>query len=478
MVRHRRSILALAAGLALLVLAGCEFPGAGASVSFTSHKDGQRIIGGRTVAVTGTVSGGTVTAFALTLNGSPVPGASLSGSSFSGKVTLEDGSNTLVASAKAAGVTATATLYLVYPFLALQDGQVADTVMGQPGMTSSTASTTVQRVDHPTGPPALVGGRLYLPDTGNNRVVGYSSVPASDNQPFDYLLGHSDFTTRPAEPIGARSLNAPAGVADAAGDLLAVDTGNSRVLLYSGAPTITHSAAAVAVGQASLYSTPTTPCTSDHLDHPGAAVVAGGRLIVADSGHNRVMIWNSVPTTSGTPADLILGRSDCTAGTTSATTLSAPEGVWSDGTRLLVADTGNNRVLLWTAFPTATHKAAEVVIGQATMSGSGVHPANDSAAAATVHTGLNAPRGVDSNGNQIFVADTGYNRVLVFDSFPSLDGAHASRVLGHTSLGGTAADDGGIGAGTLDHPGGVRAFDAFLVVADTGNSRELLYRRP
>ena len=39
-------------------------------------------------------------------------------------------------------------------------------------------------------------------------------------------------------------------------------------------------------------------------------------------------------------------------GVPTARTLASPTGVWSDGTRLVVADKSNNRVLIWNSFPT------------------------------------------------------------------------------------------------------------------------------
>ncbi|HKI56817.1 MAG TPA: hypothetical protein VKB31_06650 [Trueperaceae bacterium] len=482
MIRHRRTLLALAASLALLMLAGCVFPGAGVNVSFTSPAAGARIYSAShpaSISVTGTVTGGTPDSFSFTRNGRAVTSVTLTGSTFSGTVTLDDGANALVTTATAAGFTYEATRDVYYPYLALTNGQAADLVMGQPSMTSATPGTTVQRMDGPVGAAASVGGHVYIPDTANNRVVGYTTMPAASNSPFDYVLGHADFLTKTAAPIGPSALKTPGAVAGSAGNLVVADTGNSRVLIWNGAPTINNAPAAIAVGQPGPYNTPVTTCDPSHLNRPGAAIVAGGKLIVADTSNNRVLVWNSVPSTSGAPADLVLGQADAThcnpnrGATAAANTLSSPSDVWSDGTRLVVADTGNNRVLIWDAFPTASNKAASYVIGQAGMTGSSALSADNSTG--TVKTGLNAPGGVASNGNQLFIADTGYNRVVEFDAIPSSNGARANHVLGQTALSGTAP---GLSASTLSSPQGVRVFDGFVIVADTGNSRELRYSAP
>lgn len=479
MIRHRRSILAVAASLALVFISGCEFPGSGVTVAFTSPTRDTRVTNvphPYALTVTVTVTGGPPDTFELTNNGTPVGGVSVSGATYTASVPLADGDNTLVAKATAAGFSYTATRNVYYPFLALPNGRGASVVMGQMSFTTSAGSTTQYGLRIPGGPPALVGGNLYLPDTDNNRLVGYGTVPSSSPNPFSILIGQTLWTDKdPSSFITGNSVTGAEGVAGDGGNLVVADTGDNRVLLFNGAPTLRTAAATVEVGQPGMSSTSDTSCADDRLAGPRSAIVAGGKLIVADTDHNRVMIWNAVPTISGAAADLVLGRSDCTTGTTSATTLSAPSGVWSDGTRLLVADAGNNRVLLWNTFPTVTDRAADVVIGQSTMSGHGIQAPD---ASTLPYTGLSGPRGVDSNANQIFIADTGHNRVLVFDAIPSADGVRADRVLGQTGLTGASANAGGLDAGTLDHPQGVRAFDGFLIVADTMNSRELLYRPP
>ncbi len=481
MSHPRRLAVALAGSVLILALAGCDFPGPALTVAFTSPPDGARIVGSRTVTVTGEVQGAAPTTFRLTLDGTEVPLPLPAGGSFTATVDLADGANALVATATAAsGASATATLDLVYPYVLLGDGQAAAVVIGQTSFTAALPDTTQQRLRAPAGAPALVGGRLYLPDTGNHRVVGLAAVPSYNGAAFDVLLGQTTWTDGTAAPIGAGALAGPSSVAGGSGDLVVADTGNNRVLVYSGAPTLTGAAAALAVGQPGLYSNGDTSCTAARLDAPRAAVVAGGRLIVADTAHHRVLVWNQVPTVSGTAADLVLGQAKLTssddpqlcladrglAGPT-ASSLSSPSGVWSDGTRLAVADTGNHRVLIWNAFPTTNGQPANVVLGQATMA---------TAAAASGPSGLDGPRSLDANGNQLFVADTGNHRVLIFAPFPSADAAAASGVLGQADLSGNAANRGGAAGGaTLSGPQGVRVFDGMLMVADTGNSRELIY---
>lgn len=492
MIRHRRLVLALVASLVLFTLAGCQFPGAGVSVSFTSPtpREGARITGvphPYSLAVTVKVSGATPDSFALTNNGKNVTGVTPSGQTYSASVPLDDGENVLVAKATAAGFTYTDTRHVYYPFLAFTSGQNAGMVMGETSFTFAPGAqrTAIDELYLPQGAAALVGGNYYIPDTGNNRVVGYTSLPSSPTgADFNILLGKPAGTWTYGDPpstTNASTLSLPAGVGGTASQLIVADTADSRVLVWAGTPTTIASSPLAFVGQTGPTGT-LGSCTRTGLDHPAAAFAVGTKLIVADTGNNRVMIWNSIPSTSGKNADLELGQPDfstCAAGSTSGSTLSEPSGVWSDGTKLLVADTGNNRVLIWKTFPTSNGEPADTVIGQADMNGNTAQPP-DAPSSTTVKTGLAGPHGVSSNGNQIFIADTGNNRVVVFDAFPIDDGAHADRVLGQGSLGSVAPNGGNPapGASTLDGPWDVGAFDGFVIVADTNNSRELLFRPP
>src|ERR1035438_5190392 len=93
-----------------------------------------------------------------------------------------------------------------------------------------------------------------------------------------------------------------------------------------------------------------------------------GRLYVADTQNNRVLIYNQIPTTNGAAADVVLGEPNFTsaiqpnlaAQTTSATAsnLLNPVAVSSDGTHLFVTDLGYNRILIWNSIPT-TNRSEE-----------------------------------------------------------------------------------------------------------------------
>jgi hypothetical protein len=46
---------------------------------------------------------------------------------------------------------------------------------------------------------------------------------------------------------------------------------------------------------------------------PTAVASDGSILAVADTSNNRILIWKSIPTTFGQPADIVLGQKDFTS---------------------------------------------------------------------------------------------------------------------------------------------------------------------
>jgi len=91
---------------------------------------------------------------------------------------------------------------------------------------------------------------------------------------------------------------------------------------------------------------------------PRAVLSDGRRLFVADSGNDRVLIWNEIPARNGVPADIVIGQlnfelnqsSDSGEPRRVASTDSfkTPTGLAYDGLNLYVSDTYNRRVLVYT----------------------------------------------------------------------------------------------------------------------------------
>jgi hypothetical protein len=158
------------------------------------------------------------------------------------------------------------------------------------------------------------------------------------------------------------------------------------------------------------------------------------QLFVSDTGRNRVFIWNQIPQTPFQEPDVVLGQDDVggtgrnAGGMVSAVSLQYPSGIWSDGHRLIVADAWNHRVLIWHHMPTTHGQPADVVIGQRDFETNQPN-AHKVGADPDGHT-LFWPYGVFSDGQQLWIADTGNRRIVYFDHLPTANFESAQQVMG------------------------------------------------
>jgi uncharacterized protein (TIGR03437 family) len=286
------------------------------------------------------------------------------------------------------------------------------------------------------------------------------------------VIGQQTFTA--ANPVSSdTTIGAVGGIAYAANTLFVADSNglgafpsNNRLLLFQNlsgmlpAPTdeLSYSTkcpvcvgkASVVLGQPDFISNATnTAATQEDIWSPAAVASDGIHLVVADTNHNRVLIWNSIPTVNDAPADVVVGQTSFIAsvqptGTPSATTMRAPQGVWILNGRLYVADTEYNRVLIYNHIPTQNGAAADVVLGAPNFT-TYVQPSLASlstanAAGATANNMLN-PVSVTSDGTHVFVTDLGYNRVLIWNSIPTKNGQAADVVIGQPDMVSTVANN-------------------------------------
>jgi hypothetical protein len=79
-----------------------------------------------------------------------------------------------------------------------------------------------------------------------------------------------------------------------------------------------------------------------------------GKFYVVDTDNNRILVWNSRPTTNGQPADHVIGQNDFTSklanmgsSTPSMISLSRPVDVNEyDAVRIVISDYNNRRTLV------------------------------------------------------------------------------------------------------------------------------------
>lgn len=361
-------------------------------------------------------------------------------------------------------------------------GQGANVVVGQADMTSSQANQggsqpSASTLRSPIGVFSL-GGKLYVADTSNNRVLVYPSTPTADDAAASLALGQSDLVSATHNVAQNNTLFGPAGVYSDGTRLFVADYSNNRVLIFNSLPSASGAAADVVVGQPDMFSNSPNQARSqpgaDTLNGPTGVYSDGVKLYVADQGNNRVLVFNQIPASDGASADFALGQITLSSNTAnqgasvSSMTMSSPSSVFSDGTRLFVSDFGNNRVLIFNTVPVSTDAAADVEVGQPDMI--------SSSAVAASAASLDEPYASYSDGTSLFVADYGDNRVLVYNAIPVADGAAADAALGQPDLASSAANQGAsVSSATLSGPDGVFSDGTQLYVSDYGNNRVLQF---
>jgi hypothetical protein len=321
----------------------------------------------------------------------------------------------------------------------------ADVVLGQDDFTSVDLDLKVNRFRVPTAV-ASDGNIVAVADTDNNRVLIWNSIPTSNGQPADVVVGQDNFTSNGiSRTPTSKSLRGPQGVWIRNGKLFVADTQAHRVLIWNRIPTSNGVGADVVVGQPNfstaieqdLTRQPAAPSASTLLN-PVSATTDGTRLYVADLGHNRVLIWNTIPTTNGAAADVVIGQPDFTTAIANyseklcesngtdkdtgdllyparcALTLDFPRYALSDGKRLFIADGGNDRVLIYNSVPTTNTPTPDVILGQFDPEGNQVSDsANELFRAAT--DVIRTPISLAWDGStNLYVTDVFNRRVMVF----------------------------------------------------------------
>jgi len=360
--------------------------------------------------------------------------------------------------------------------------QDADLVLGQPNMTSSTANNgglSASSINYPLGVALSSSGKLMAADFGNHRVLIWNTFPTSNGQAANVVLGQTNMTsgTLNSGGISASSLYYPYGCSTDGTRMYVADSYNNRVLIWNTIPTVNKTNANVVLGQPNFTSNTANNGgrSASTMSFPMQVHSSGTKLMVSDQTNNRVLIWNTIPSANGQAASVVLGQPNMTSGTTnnggiSATSLSTTYGVYMDSSRAMVADMGNNRVMVWNSIPTANAQAADLVLGQSTFTTNGVNGLGTSSG-----DSLYQPQSIDSNGTVSVVADTGNNRVLIWNSKPTVDGQAADVVVGQPDMTSNTANNGGISASRLSAPRVARIIGTKLVVADTGNNRVLIW---
>ncbi|MCW2972245.1 MAG: putative haloacid dehalogenase-like hydrolase family protein, partial [Thermoleophilia bacterium] len=369
------------------------------------------------------------------------------------------------------------------------NGQAADEVIGQPNMTATGASNARNRLNNPTDVSAKVNGAvvtLAVSDTSTHSVrtwTGTTTLPyfTGGAQNAANVYGQVDFTStlanRGAATATSSSLRSPTGVAyDPNGDLYVVDGANNRVVRYASGAADGAAATAILGHTTATATTPQDVTNATHftLETLGSSSATGdklafganGKLLAVDSRESTLRVWNT-PTSIDTPFDIRYGQSARTnagpngpAGISpTQATLNTPYGVWTDGTRVLVADSGNNRVLAWDHIPTTDTDQPQWVLGQPSFIATG---------GGSTLAKMSAPTGVTSDGRDVYVGDGNNDRIMIFRDWWS---APASSPTADVVLGGGGATSNT----TLDWPRSVAISNDQLIVGDRNNNRVVIW---
>jgi uncharacterized protein (TIGR03437 family) len=372
--------------------------------------------------------------------------------------------------------------------------------------------------------------RIYVADTGNNRILAWKDAVNFTNGKFaDLVIGQLDFFSTGVNGPGvtggmSTGFNSPTGLAvdQSTGDLYVADSGNNRILRFRkpfaalpgqgpdlciGQPSFNSRVVNYPAGQATVPTANGISLNNGTSGFTGAITFdTQHNLWLTDAGNNRVLRYAAADVAKGgfattISANLEIGQLDfisrqpnlpsTAAGVQTMNQLATPAAIAFDTTgRLYIADSDGgaiNRVLVF--LPNFTNgMSATRVMGAQPATVTGAPPRTDpqifSIAMANPSAIFFLP-GTQGMG----VVDSGFSRILIFDPYGSgswLDttavSPSATYVFGHsTGIAGISstdtksliANDGSAqaAAGTLNNPQAAVFFNNELYVADWKNNR-------
>ncbi|NQU32073.1 MAG: T9SS type A sorting domain-containing protein [Bacteroidetes bacterium] len=229
--------------------------------------------------------------------------------------------------------------------------------------------------------------------------------------------------------------------------------------------------------------------TGNSLDHPAQTMVIDGKLFITDGENERVLIYNSIPTTNNAVADLVIGQIDLNSDFyngdfPTAHTLMRPEGIATNGEKLIILDRDNYRILVYNEIPTENYPAADIVIGQPDMTTHEWHgDANIGNSEGVSDTTLSSgATGLcfDEPSGKLIVSDTDNNRVLIYGSLPTTNGVAADVVIGQPDFYSNLENQGGDPSAntlSLGTSSNISTYNDKLFVADRHNNRVLIFNQ-
>ena len=303
-----------------------------------------------------------------------------------------------------------------------RDGAPADLVLGQENFygDSPNASKGAETGMYMPCGVLIHEGKLFVADSWNHRVLVWDGIPSSNNQPPDHVIGQQSLRDNEAhtgESISPFGFFWCFGIGFVGEYFFVCDTGNRRVLGWKGIPAYGDTPD-ILLGQDDFHSYDENRGGQVGINTflwPHSISSNGEMTYIADAGNHRVIGFRGVPSDSAKPK-VLLGQENFSSAVEnpyvpqSAHTLRFPYGVSVSDKTIAVADTSNNRVLMWEPVPEeGIYIPARFVVGQEDFSSYG-----ENRWQSVERDTLCWCYDVHIYKNLLFVADTGNNRVSVW----------------------------------------------------------------
>ncbi len=328
----------------------------------------------------------------------------------------------------------------------------------------------------------LQGNTLVVADTGQNRLFIWRDLPKEEFKDPDLVLGQKEkqnTSRNSGGKVDASSLLYPSGVWTDGKKLILADAWNHRVLIWNEFPTKNKQAADIVLGQPDFHSNQpnvkgigATP-SARSLNWPYGVFSNGSELWIADTGNRRILYFESIPVESFTPADAVIGKAGFDERDYEPRFPVWPYSVKiSPQGQMLVADTQYYRVMLWQNWKDSLGQTADVIFGQADLQSNGQNQYNLFPKANTLNWCYDAA----FYKNGLWIADTGNSRLLWFENIPKNNNQKADDLLGQKDFHTGSENERSIQSTEDSYywPFFISIENGIMVVADTGNHRVVI----
>lgn len=254
---------------------------------------------------------------------------------------------------------------LIWKEIPRESNAPADIVLGQENFTENESNrgfseTRGDRLYRPFGV-LYHEGKFLVTDTGNRRVLIWNQLPTENGQSADIVLGQKDLHSRDengGDSPGASSFRWGHSMTVWRGNLAIVDAGNNRVMVWEGIPGENNRPRDFLLGQNDFSRSDIAHGNyypgAGSLNLPYGITTVNDYLPIADTANSRLLGWRYGKNLYGANADGLAAQEDFQSkgenrsyGMAERDSLCWPYRVHAVGNTVAIADSGNNRVLLW-----------------------------------------------------------------------------------------------------------------------------------